>query len=259
MTHSSLRVNLAVSAVLLSCLAATLVLPLAARAADTSSQAMSEARSLTRQAENLIGSGRCADAAPLLERACAISPGFLRPVGLKGLVCQLQGDEQGALDSYTAMEFGTLAGPAEQCNLLARLCAEVILLVNRERAVQGLAMLRPHPMLALQSTRHSEEMRDLGYFAHESPIDAHRTPMERFVELFGFRPFAIGENISLRRGGGDFGLKLANVRVSHEQLMKSPGHRANILGDKYTDLGVGLAANECGDYWLTEEFVRFIP
>jgi uncharacterized protein YkwD len=233
-------------------------LPRPARAADTSSHPQAEARNLTRQAESLISCGRCDQAAPLLEQACAISPGFLRPVGLKGLVCQIKGDDQAALEAYTAMECGTLTGPSDQCNVLARLCAEDILLVNRDRAAHDLAMLRPHPMLVLQSFKHSEEMRDLGYFDHTSPIQAHATPMERFMELFSFRPYMIGENIAMRRGG-DFALKLANLRITHEQLMNSPGHRANILGDKYTDVGVGLAANERGDYWLTEEFVRFVP
>jgi uncharacterized protein YkwD len=257
-TRTSLRPAIALSAVLLSCFTATFALPQIARAAGAATEAKPQARALTRQAENLLLCGKCDQASPLLEQACAISPGFLRPVGLKGLVCQLKGDDQGALEAYTAMECGTLAGPADQCSVLARLCAEDVLLVNRDRAAHGLVMLRPHPMLALQSTRHCEEMRDMGYFDHESPVAAHATPMERFMELFSFRPCMIGENIAMRRGG-DFALKLANVRITHDQLMNSPGHRANILGDKYTDLGVGLAANERGDYWLCEEYVRFVP
>lgn len=259
MTGTSRSPIHALTAILAAVVIAGFALPLrAGTAEDASSKA--QARTLTRQAEDLISSGKYAQAEPVLERACALSPTFLRPIGLKGLICQIEGNKDGAIQNYTTMQCALLDGPPDQCKMVARMCAEDLFLVNQSRADHNRAMLRPHPMLSLQATEHSEEMRDLGYFAHESPVASHATPMQRFEQLFKFRPFIIGENIAMRRGGGgEFALTLANIRKTHQELMNSPGHRANILGDKFTDYGVGLAANNRGDYWLTEEFVRFAP
>jgi hypothetical protein len=255
-TRSVSRLTQVLCALLLA--AALLSRAIPAPADDAAADPRAQARALTRQAEALIDQGKCAEAAPLLEQACGLAPTFLRPLGLAGLVCQMSGDCDRALDAYAAMQCGILSGPDAQCHKVARLCAELFMLVNKDRGANGLRMLRPHPMLSLQAMRHSEEMRDLGYFNHESPVAEHRTPAQRFLELFGFRPYILGENIAVRRGG-EFSLKLDGIRDSHKQLMSSPGHRANILGDKYTDLGLGIAANERGDYWVTEEFVRFVP
>lgn len=42
----------------------------------------------------------------------------------------------------------------------------------------------------------------------------------------------------------------------HTQLMESPGHRANIMGD-FTHIGVGYAVDDSGGGWLVEVFARY--
>ena len=41
---------------------------------------------------------------------------------------------------------------------------------------------------------------------------------------------------------------------SAADLLKSPRHRDSILWDKVQEVGVGIAVNEHGDYWITEMF-----
>ena len=100
-------------------------------------------------------------------------------------------------------------------------------------------------------------MRDLGFFSHFSPVPGRRTPADRFVQVFGFRPVKIAENIAMRRSSG-FALTLSNIRGSHGQLMASRGHAANVRSPEFTDFGVGLAADDKANYWLSEVFVRFV-
>jgi uncharacterized protein YkwD len=220
-------------------------------------QAQAQVRELLLQAEPMVADGRFGEAEPLLRQAIAADPGKLRPHGLLGVVLQAADDEDGAKDEYALMQRGVLVGPRAAADRLAGLGAEVIWLVNETRRTAGLHMLRPHPVLSLIALSHSEGMRDKGYFAHESPDPNLTTPAQRFAAVFGFRPGFIAENIAMRRSS-NLALSVANVRESHRQLMSSPGHRANILNDVVLDFGVGIAASRKGDFWVTEEFVRFV-
>lgn len=216
-----------------------------------------EARSLLREAEQLLDSGAYEQARTVLQQVTVLAPDWLRPRGCLGGACQALGERGAALASYRAMQKGSLLGPPEPVDVVAGYGAEVLWLVNSERLAQGIRPLKPHPMVSLVAQRHSEEMRDLGYFSHDSPRTEHQTPTERFAEIFGFQPRLIAENIARRYGFGLFSLTMDNLRASHRDLMGSPGHRGNILDREYTDLGVGLSTNRSGDFWLTEVFVRF--
>ena len=46
------------------------------------------------------------------------------------------------------------------------------------------------------------------------------------------------------------------IDAGHDALMKSPGHRANILQRDVRRLGVGIVANSTWDFWITEMFAR---
>lgn len=216
-----------------------------------------EARSVLAEAERLLDAGSYAEARAVIARALEIKPDWLRPRGCLGVIHQAEGNREAALAEYKALQAGVIVGPADQVDVVAGLAAEVVWLTNGERLTRGLRPLKPHPMLALIASRHCEEMRDLRYFAHESPLGGHLTPAERFREVFGFLPRQIAENIARRYSSGGYSLTVESVRLSHQDLMASEGHRGNILGPGFTDLGVGLAANSQGDFWITELFVRF--
>lgn len=61
---------------------------------------------------------------------------------------------------------------------------------------------------------------------------------------------AVAENVGWYDGPVD----AAEVaRLIHEEWMKSPGHRANLLNPAYTHIGVGVAHGSNG-WYLTQNF-----
>lgn len=218
--------------------------------------AVDEARPLVERAEQLLANGKFIEARQLLTQAIAVSPSWLRPHGLLAVALQGLGDDAGAKAEYLAFQRGTLRGPAEDVTRVAGLGAELLWLINDARRKASLALLKPNAGVTLVAIRHSEEMRDLGYFSHDSPRPDCATPLHRFVKVFGFRPALIAENIAMRKSTG-CALTLENIRASHLDLMGSPGHRGNILRPDVTDVGVGLAVSGESAYWITEVFVRF--
>jgi len=114
----------------------------------------------------------------------------------------------------------------------------------------------PDPRLADVARQHSMEMRDLGYFSHESPVADRRTCVERFESLFGFRPRLIAENVARRWGTGDF-LTPEKMRETHHGFLQKAGHRRNLLLASVERLGVGIAVDDAGNYWVTEVLAKY--
>lgn len=118
--------------------------------------------------------------------------------------------------------------------------AEVVRLVNVERAKQGLAPLIQDWQLSRVARYKSQDMRDLGYFSHTSPT--YGSPFD-MMRSFGISYRTAGENIAK-------GYQSPEAVVNG--WMNSPGHRANILNSSYTHIGVGYVAS--GNYW-TQMFI----
>jgi len=120
---------------------------------------------------------------------------------------------------------------------------EVVELVNRERAQRGLAPLKVDVGLSRVACVKSEDMRDNGYFSHESPT--YGSPFD-MMRKFGIRFRTAGENIA------------AGYPTPEEAVkgwMNSSGHRANILSSQFTHIGVGYAkGGPYGHYW-TQQFI----
>lgn len=98
--------------------------------------------------------------------------------------------------------------------------------VNQVRQQHGLQVLTADKRLSFVAFKHSEDMSRRKYFAHINP-DAE-DPNQRFHKQGGYGQ--VGENIA-------FDISVSNA---FNQLMKSPGHRANILQRDYTHLGIGV-------------------
>ena len=113
--------------------------------------------------------------------------------------------------------------------------AEVARLVNAERAKEGLAPLELDWELSRVARYKSQDMRDNGYFAHQSPT--YCSPFE-MMRSFGLRFRTAGENIA--RGH-------TSAAQVVDAWMNSSGHRANILNASFTKIGVGYVAD--GNYW----------
>ena len=119
--------------------------------------------------------------------------------------------------------------------------AELLRLVNAERAQAGLDPVTLDPELAAIGREHSEEMFRLGYFAHTSPVEGD--PGAR-LEAADVLYLVSGENLAFA----------PTVEIAHAGLMNSPGHRANILNPAFTRLGVGVVRSERRGLMITQEF-----
>lgn len=100
-------------------------------------------------------------------------------------------------------------------------------LVNQERIKAGVAPLTLNEKLCDMARFKLNEMDELGYYGHTSPV--YGSPSE-MAKAFGITNRGCGEN-------------LAGVSTPDEAMegwMSSEGHRANILNPKYTQIGIGV-------------------
>lgn len=100
-------------------------------------------------------------------------------------------------------------------------------LINRERANEGLAILAWDESLSVVARDHSRDMFAKGYFSHRNREGL--SPFERMNNAGITYRFA-GENLAFA----------ANVTLAHGGLMRSPGHRANIMQNNFQKVGIGV-------------------
>lgn len=103
----------------------------------------------------------------------------------------------------------------------------IVTLTNAERIKNGRKALVSNPKLALAAHRKILDMVNLQYFEHTSP--SGKGPAD-IIEAAGYAYVIVGENLA----EGDF---VDNADLV-QGWMNSPGHRANILNEKYTEIGV---------------------
>lgn len=118
--------------------------------------------------------------------------------------------------------------------------AEVVRLVNEIRAENGLNTLSINQQLTNLARMKSQDMHDKHYFDHTSPT--YGSPFD-MMHSFGITYRAAAENIAKGQ---------STPKEVVDAWMNSAGHRKNILGASYTQIGVGYLAN--GNYW-TQMFI----
>jgi uncharacterized protein YkwD len=219
-----------------------------------------QARQLVAEAAELERQGNLEGALGRLQAAVATLPNWAHPRGLLARIHQLLGEDEQAKAEYGNHQLlGLLEETQGDADPLIPKQAEaeglIAFLVNQERMTRGLYVLVPSVELSRVARRHSTEMRELDYFGHVSPVPKHRTSVDRFQEVYGCKPRGLAENLARRRGTL-YCFTLEKVAETHADLMKSPKHRDSILWDKVREIGVGIAVNDHGDYWVTEMFAR---
>ncbi|MFF2850430.1 CAP domain-containing protein [Streptomyces sp. NPDC058001] len=118
--------------------------------------------------------------------------------------------------------------------------AQVLSLVNQERAKVGCSPVTADARLGALAEDFSKDMAARGFFDHTDPDGA--TPWDR-AEKAGITGLG-GENIA--RGQAD-------AAAVMDAWMNSPGHRANILNCDFKTLGVGAHFASGGPWW-TQDF-----
>uniref|UniRef100_UPI00406BF585 CAP domain-containing protein n=1 Tax=Paenibacillus sp. FSL R7-0652 TaxID=2921687 RepID=UPI00406BF585 len=114
--------------------------------------------------------------------------------------------------------------------------AQVVKLVNAERAKAGLGALASDSLLDKVAMAKVKDMSSNNYFDHQSPT--YGSPFD-MMKQFGVTYSYAGENIAK-------GQKTPQEVVT--AWMNSAGHRANILSKNFTHIGVGFY----NGYWAQE-------
>ena len=115
---------------------------------------------------------------------------------------------------------------------------EILNLVNKERAANGLSALKLDTALSNVAQAKAQDMYNKKYFSHTSPT--YGSPFD-MMKSFGISYRTAGENIAK-------GQKTPAAVMS--AWMNSDGHRKNILGSGYTKLGVGYVNAGGTTYWV---------
>lgn len=115
--------------------------------------------------------------------------------------------------------------------------------VNWERASRGLKPLTMDESLRVLARDYSADMFRRGYFSHYTPDDPPLSPFDR-MERADITFLTAGENLALA----------PTTRFAMQGLMNSPGHRANILSEDFTKIGIGVMDGGIYGKMFTQEF-----
>jgi uncharacterized protein YkwD len=164
----------------------------------------------------------------------ALNPIFAEPVRrtLNTLIAPPETEGEGSIK----LPF-TVSNPRPEPELEA----QMLDLVNKERAAAGLSPLASDPSLTEVARRYSIDMFARGFFSHYTPEGL--SPFDR-MHTAGVSFRLAGENLALA----------PTLHIAHTGLMNSPGHRANILHPRFGRIGIGIMSGGVRGLMVTQEF-----
>jgi len=118
---------------------------------------------------------------------------------------------------------------------MPRVAASTLCLLNEERAAHGLPAVAQNPSLDRASVAYSQRLVRESFFAHEAPDGSD--VVDRLTAVGYIRDdvaWTVGENLAWAQG------VLATPANVMRAWMESPGHRENILGRDFREIGVGI-------------------
>lgn len=120
---------------------------------------------------------------------------------------------------------------------------EMLTLINEERTSRGLQPLQLETQLNDSSEDHSAWMLNTDTFSHTGSGGSTATQRMQAAGFDLEGSWRTGENIAWQSERGSEGIS-DDVAQLHQNLMNSPGHRANILNPDFEYIGIGV---ETGD------------
>lgn len=156
------------------------------------------------------------------------------------------------VSNFTSTTVTTRPLTMQDAVIMSREELKFVELVNKERESRGLEQLTIDPLLVRVAREHSREMGEKGYFDHHSPTPGRETAVDRYLATLGKRPTwaLIGENL--------FYCSIVDVSRGHVALMRSDGHRTNILEPRFRRIGVGAFEDSQGQFYVTQMFLAKI-
>ena len=141
-------------------------------------------------------------------------------------------------DTSTVAAVETCGGGTFRLNVAEKRMFE---LHNEARQAHGLGPLCLADDLARVARFRAQDMMSRDYYSHDTPEGQSVGDYVEPLRASGVdRGYMIGENID---AGGD-GTDSDVPTTSFDELMDSPGHRANILNDAYAEVGIGATSGE---------------
>jgi hypothetical protein len=123
--------------------------------------------------------------------------------------------------------------------------SQLVDLINRSRAQQGLPPYSVDSRLTVAARKHTELMVENGELSHQF---AGEPALDIRFSNESLPSDREGENIDLNQ----------TISGAHDALMQSPPHRANILDLEFNSVGVGVMRSGENIY-VTEDFARRLP
>ncbi len=120
---------------------------------------------------------------------------------------------------------------------------EMFTLVNQERVKAGVKPLRLDSKIVPVARAHSQDMFERRYFAHIDPDG--QDAGDRMTEA-GVKYQVAGENLAYA----------PDVKIAHEGLMNSEGHRKNILSPEFSRVGIGIIDAGVYGMMVTQNFAE---
>lgn len=117
---------------------------------------------------------------------------------------------------------------------------EVLVLVNQEREKAGLSKLSMSTILTGPANRRAKEIKEV--FSHTRPDGSEwHTVLDEF-------------NVQVRYGGENLAYGYNTAKSVVTGWMNSPGHKANILGANFNEIGIGVYVDNSGTVFATQIF-----
>lgn len=128
----------------------------------------------------------------------------------------------------------TAATPVVQLARQATLEASLFSQLNQLRAERGLRSLKRSPGLQAAAVTHSRAMLEGGWFDHDAPRGAPFSErIRQYYPSRGFGAWSVAENLYYASPE----LVVANA---FKAWMASAGHRRNLLGGSWREVGIGV-------------------
>ena len=145
-----------------------------------------------------------------------------------------------AAASATATAATREAAPAElTARAMTRNQRQVLDLINRARRSRGRGSLLTNGLQNRNAQNWAEHLRSIQALIHRRPP---------FGASVGW--CAAAENIRRSGNGG-------TILATHRAFMRSAGHKANILNSRWTRVGVGVARDRYGEYFIVHSFADY--
>ncbi len=187
-------------------------------------------------------------------RALFLALGLSLP-GLPAFACDMDVSHRGlTVADYVETVQPCLATLPDGFRFDAAMEQDFLRRINAARKAEGLPPLIYRPYLLNTARFHSLDMAYNDFFSHDGPDG--RRPQDR-VSAFDRRALVSfsAENVAMVEVvNGRWNLDKHAVDRLHQNLMDSPGHRANILTEEATHIAIGVVRTEHG-VWVTQSFM----